>query len=154
MAESRPESDPDTTLTRASLSSIALEQRMPVGRTIGYCRPLTRGLVDALAEEGVEAETVIGSFGPDDVTHAFALVDCALVDDVDADAGCVVVDPSVDQFAHETAAVGDVETSVAPLAELPSVGIYPPDAPERARYDADGAAGERLRRGEPDALRE
>lgn len=122
-------------VSRETLKRLGRNQRQPLGTSTGYCRAISRGLVEAIEEQEVAATTYETTVDDGHATHMCVLVASEDIVDIEIDEGTTIVDTTIDQFNVGFCEAGGVEASVGEsLFDLPAVGIYPPNAPEREEW--------------------
>lgn len=130
MVEDRARNAISTTI----LKELGQRQRQPPGTTSGYCREISRGLAKTIEEYDVKATTYETAIGSNHATHVCVLVHSREIEDIDTDLGTTIVDATIDQFNKGFFRADLVSACVGNLCDLPAVGVYPPNSPERKNW--------------------
>jgi hypothetical protein len=106
----------------------------------GLCKDLSEELTTKLTDKhGVTPNVVKFMIGPHQDPHYAVVItrkhlaDEFFTTEYDAES-TVIVDPTIKQFSVENAENTIVNTGLAPAADLPELGIYPPNAPKRVSW--------------------
>lgn len=131
-------------LTKEMIWTLASEircERSMNGDTDGYtiagdCEAISNHIVSALP---VPAKNVFFEVGSEREPHHAVVIQMRDVADGEfeqsySDDALLLIDASIEQFSHENKEQGLVNTALANAAELPRIGIYPPESNERLHW--------------------
>ena len=106
----------------------------------GLCKDLSHELAAKLTDKHRVTPSVVKfMIGPNQDPHYAVVIarkhlsDRFLTTEYPAES-TVIIDPTIKQFSVENAEKTIVNTGLAPAADLPELGIYPPNTPQRCSW--------------------